>query len=308
MQPYWQRLAGTLEEVSRTVKGLDRRATDIDAHMHAYETIRAGADTAARALTVSAFKQFFAAGFILAIAAFASMFNYQLLAPALGTLMQGHVGALPRADMAAGFVTLLQVGMGLVILESLRMTRLLPLIGGLDDMARTRLLTGAAGILLALTALEASLAFSTAHELLPVIAAEEAATGTAPLWLSSIMLMLLGTVLPLVLAFVAIPLEAFINAARTVARVGLAAALRLCAFVLRLGGVLALTTGAVAVRIYDLIIFAPLWVEALFRGGRKTALPEPEAPIRAPLQEEIKSAWKDQAPPARTKKKTPASA
>ncbi len=85
--------------------------------------------------------------------------------------------------------------------------------------------------------------------------------------------MILGFTLPFALAFVAIPLETFINSGRTVLGAGLELALRSLAFVLRFTANLAKETGRIMIMLYDVVIFAPLaierWVESYREGAAR---------------------------------------
>jgi len=78
--------------------------------------------------------------------------------------------------------------------------------------------------------------------------------------------MVMGFILPFALAFVAIPLESFVQSSRTVVGVAVAALLRLIAFVLRLLGNIFHYMGELLVNLYDLLIFPALWVENLIRN------------------------------------------
>jgi hypothetical protein len=73
--------------------------------------------------------------------------------------------------------------------------------------------------------------------------------------------MILGFTLPFALAFVAIPLEYFINSGRTVLGAGMEIGLQALAFALRLLGNLVKEAGKLAVMFYDVVIFAPLAIE-----------------------------------------------
>ncbi len=263
--PYWRRVEGSLRSLNDTLQTLQQRASAIDSQMEAYRKIRESDDDTARALSSSAFSRFLISTFVLVIATAAAVFNYDLLSRGMSALLDGSIGSVSSAGLAGAVITLLQIGMGMTILESAGITRMLPLLRGLDDLARTRLLTAATGVLLAMTALEASLAFSSAHTLLPALSPEG---GEAPRLVGGLMLMLLGTVLPLVLALVAIPLEAFIASVRIALGAAGVLLLRGLAALLRLAGTLLQALGQGLLRVYDLIVFAPLWVEGLFSGTR----------------------------------------
>ncbi|MDJ0723012.1 MAG: hypothetical protein QNJ04_15355, partial [Desulfobacterales bacterium] len=73
----------------------------------------------------------------------------------------------------------------------------------------------------------------------------------------------MGFILPFALAFVAIPLESFVHAARTVLGSVLAAVLNGLAFAFRLIGNVARYGGEFGVNLYDLAIFPSLWIERL---------------------------------------------
>jgi hypothetical protein len=80
--------------------------------------------------------------------------------------------------------------------------------------------------------------------------------------------MILGFTLPFALAFVAIPLETFINSARTVFGAGLELAMQTLAFVLRFAANMAREIGRLTIMLYDVLIFAPLAVERLVHSYR----------------------------------------
>lgn len=96
----------------------------------------------------------------------------------------------------------------------------------------------------------------------------EAAAGasSSALWITTAAQMGMGFILPFALTFVAIPLESFIHSLRTVLGLVGMVALRTLELLLRLGGNLFRQGGHLLVNLYDLAIFAPLWVEARIAG------------------------------------------
>jgi hypothetical protein len=80
--------------------------------------------------------------------------------------------------------------------------------------------------------------------------------------------MIIGFILPFALTFVAVPMESFTSASRTVLGIVAAGALRLLAFVLRLIGNTGYFIGRLIVNLYDLIIFPSIWLEGLIAGPR----------------------------------------
>jgi hypothetical protein len=82
-------------------------------------------------------------------------------------------------------------------------------------------------------------------------------------WITTAAQMGMGFILPFALAFIAIPLESFIHSSRTVLGVLLAAFLRFCAVFSRFMGNLSRYIGKSLVKLYDLAIFFPLWIESI---------------------------------------------
>ena len=69
------------------------------------------------------------------------------------------IGAFRTADIAALVIILVEVSMGLFLMESLRITRLFPVIGALPDKIRVRMIWITFAILTLLATVEAGLAY-----------------------------------------------------------------------------------------------------------------------------------------------------
>ena len=276
MQPEWRKLQQSVEQAQGAVAGLDERTRSIDAHMQHYEAIRSGEDHAARMLTSSSLTQFFIAGLVLVIAILGGVINFQLIALPMSEMVGGtsQLGPVRTADVAAMVIIMVEVAMGLFLLESLRITRLFPIIGSMDDAMRKRMIVITFSILFILASIEASLAYM--RDLLALdreaIAQSLAGSGVVEAqfrWIPSIGQMVMGFILPFTLAFVAIPLESFIHSSRTVLGIAMAGLLRGIAFVLRLLGNVFYQSGAVLMSIYDLVIMLPLRIEQAIAGMRR---------------------------------------
>lgn len=159
--------------------------------------------------------------------------------------------------------------MGLFLMESLRITRLFPVIGALNDKLRVRMIWITFGFLFVLASVEAGLAFMR-----EILMQDELATsamlrgdaagmiaGSNVTWITTAAQMGMGFILPFALVFVAIPLETFVHSTRTVLGILAAAVLRMLAFTLRLTGNVMRYAGKTLVNLYDLLIFGPLWLE-----------------------------------------------
>ena len=159
--------------------------------------------------------------------------------------------------------------MGLFLMESLRITRLFPVIGALNDKLRVRMIWITFGFLLVLASVEAGLAFMREILMEDELATSAMLRGGGEgvvaaadfAWITTAAQMGMGFILPFALVFVAIPLETFVSSSRTVLGILASALLRSLAFVLRLSGNVARYAGKTVANLYDLIIFGPLWLE-----------------------------------------------
>lgn len=287
MQPYWRKLTTRMRDVSSQISGLEKRAAKIDAHMDHYEKIRAGDDATVRTLSSSSLSQFLIAGLVLVIATFGAIINFHLIALPMSEMVGGnsYIGPMLTADVASLMIILVEIMMGLFLMESLSVTRLFPVIGALDDRKRHAMAWAAFSFLFLLAGVEAALAYmrdmlvadqealvqmlsnSGESDEQAAAAGDGAGNGAALRMIPAIGQMLLGFILPLVLVFVAIPLESFMHAARTVAGVAAIGTLRVLATVLRVAASLSRGTARVVIQLYDVVIFLPLAVERATRGA-----------------------------------------
>jgi hypothetical protein len=219
--------------------------------------------------------QFFISGFVLLIAIGGAVINFNLIALPMSEMVGGgsYIGGFKTSNVAAMVIILVEIAMGLFLMESLRITRLFPIIGHMDDKMRTRMILVTFIILLILASVESSLAFmrdriAADMQALRQTLAKIESTEVQNSWIPTVGQMVLGFVLPFALTFVAIPLESFVQSFRTVAGSVMAALMRWIAFVLRLLGNISLHLGKLLVNLYDLLIFPPLWVENMIRNNR----------------------------------------
>jgi len=93
--------------------------------------------------------------------------------------------------------------------------------------------------------------------------------------------MLLGFILPFALAFVAIPLESFVNSARTVGGAALVVLARALAAALRVAGNFFKHLSRVLVTLYDILIVLPLIAERWVKQARPAGKPPRVAGLHA---------------------------
>jgi len=281
MMPYWRKLTQTLDQVGKKITGLQERATVIDHRMEDYEEIRAKTNKAERMLESSSMTQFIISGLVLLIAFGGAVINFNLIALPMSEMVGGgsYIGQFKTSNVAALVIILVEVAMGLYLMESLRITKLFPVIGSMDDKMRRRMIWVTFGILLILACVESALAFmrdriaADMQALRQSLAAVEG-TQSVNSWIPTVGQMVMGFILPFALTFVAIPLESFINSSLTVMGFVLVGLLRVTAFLLRLMGNIASYLGELLVNLYDVLIFPPLWIEK-FINNRAQAVEDP---------------------------------
>ncbi len=280
MMPYWRKAVTSADEVKETIDGLEERAKFIDEKMKTYAEIRAGEDHAARMLSSSSLTQFFIAGLVLVIAILGGIINFQLIALPMSEMVGGtsQLGPMKTADVAALVIIMVEIAMGLFLMESLRITKLFPVIGSMDDKMRKRMVIITFSILFILASVEASLAYMRDILAMDREAIAQSLSGVGVVeaefrWIPSMGQMIMGFILPFTLAFIAIPLESFIHSVRTVIGLVTAAALRCIAFTARLLGNVAHHMGNILIHAYDMLIMLPLRAEQLIASRATSTKP-----------------------------------
>ena len=272
MRPDWRRIQQTLGAVGKSVDSLLSRSVTIDRHMQEYEDIVHGQDRAMSVLSSSSLVNFFVSAFVLCIAIGGATINFSLIARPMAEMVGGTslIGDFRTADIAALVIILVEISMGLFLMESLRITRLFPVIGALPDKTRVRMIYITFTILFLLASVEAGLAYmrevllqdelATSALLRGEAAAAVTATGEF-MWITTAAQMGMGFILPFALVFVAIPLETFVHSLRTVLGLIGISFLRVVALALRVLGNVFLYLGVLLKQVYDLPLFVPLWFE-----------------------------------------------
>jgi len=271
MLPSWRKMLHSVDVANNNVTSLLERAKVIDRHMDDYEQILNGTDRAVRMLSSSSINQFFISTFVLAIALGGAMINFHLIARPMAEMVGGNTyifSTFKVADIAALVIILVEITMGLFLMESLRITRLFPAINALKDHMRIRMIWVTFSILLSLATVEAGLAYMRELLMQDQLATSALLRGEAIVavessftWITTVAQMGMGFILPFALVFVAIPAETFVSSLRTVIGVLAVGAVRSTSFILRLFANSFHFVGNTAVHIYDLLIFAPLWIE-----------------------------------------------
>jgi len=288
MLPRWQTIQATLGRMERSVNSILERSRSIDRHMDEYRDMVSGTDHAAQALSTSALVQFAVASLVLAIAVGGAVINFTLIARPMAEMVGGtsYIGAFQTADIAALVIILVEMSMGLFLMEALRITRLFPVISALPERTRKSMVWIALILLTVLASVEAGLAYMREVLLQDELATASLLRGVGSeslaneaLWITTAAQMGMGFILPFALTFVAIPLETFVTTLRHVLGLVIVALLGVLSFTLRLVGNLSRQAGQVLLHAYDMLIFAPLWLERRLAERRRRRV-EPPTPAQ----------------------------
>jgi prefoldin subunit 5 len=287
-QPFWRSLQQTLSKVDKNITGLQGSAAKIDAQVEKVQQINANLDKAEHSLGASASIQFTISGLVMLIAIGGAFVNYKLISLPMSAMVGGGdyiTDNLQASEVAALVIILFETLMGLFLMESLRFTHLFPLSNVNEKMRRTMMWISLT-ILLVLAGVEVALAVMRDLIVSADVALKQSlgnagvAVAVDASWMMKIPTagqMILGFTLPFALAFVAIPLEYFIQSSRTVVGSSMVFVLRGSALLLRVIGVVVKQIGNALCMLYDALIFAPLLIERMVRGEeadhRVAALP-----------------------------------
>lgn len=273
MMPHWRNVLTILTNVDKSVNSILSRSQTIDRHMGEYESIVKGTDKAVRMLSSSSLQHFFTSLAVMVIAAGIAMVNFQLIARPMSEMVGGTTSLVlgfQLNQIAAMIMILVEMTLGIFLMESLRITKLFPIVGALNDKLRIRIAWFLFTMLLSLALIEAGLGFTR-----EILMEADQATGaylrgeegsiiaveSSISWITTGSQMALGFILPFVLMFVAIPFETFIQSFRTVLGIFGVGLLRALTWLLRFIGTLFKFLGKSLLHVYDLIIFLPLFIE-----------------------------------------------
>lgn len=291
MMPHWRTVSGSLDSVEKKINSLEQRTVVLDGQIKDYEEIRNHTNHAERMLSESHMTQFFISSVVLCLAFIGMYVNYQLVAMPMEEVVgaTSYLGSssVKASDVAAMFIVSIEVILGLFLMEAAGVTRLFPVINQLEAHKQKSIFWIILFLLLVLAGLEASLAYMRDILLADKLALAQALSNAAgsslevvapPMyWIPAIGQMVMGFVLPLVLVFVAIPLELFIHSFRTVGGQFVVWLLQMLVSVIRFVGSTVYGFGRVVVKAYDLVIVIPLKIESLIKQAPVKQIDEASA-------------------------------
>ena len=165
MLPRWTKTEKALRSVEQSMASLAVQAEKVDATIQRYRQMQADADSAAGAFSWSALTEFVTAALFLAVVAGGALINFDLIALPLSEITGGGttIGPYRTAKVVAFVVTAVELSLGLLLMESLRITRLFPLIGSLEKRLLSRIAWFTLTLLVVFAGVESSLALLRNH-------------------------------------------------------------------------------------------------------------------------------------------------
>ena len=288
MLPRWRQVHDLLDNVEQRIGRLQTRVDQLRRRIAEFSSLRQASQRQVVSLVTGGVWRFVLAtvGLLLAAAAIAVLFS--LVTGPMQSLLGDSVlvADIPMYPVTGGILVGFQLILGLLMLESIRGSDLLPMVSGQAAGTRRLIFACAFGLLLLLSAAGAVL-----YYLLGEAAAVNAASSSL-FPEDSVLVLILATasnalmvfLLPFALVLAGIPLATAAHHAGTVLGVFLTLALHLVSLVARLAGAVIHVIGRLAIQSYDLLIFIPLWLERelpSLRTGRSGVVENDR--LRAPV-------------------------
>jgi len=270
MAPYWRKLSNSVDQVGKHFDELVKRSQTIDHMMERFEELCGRTDKAERTLKASQVTQFVIAFFVLAIATGGAMVNFHLIEFPMREMVDAsnRILGVRVSEVAAFVLILLEITLGIFLMEALHVTKLFPLIGSMDDRMRIKGIWAVGSMLLIFASMEAGLAFMRDYLQSEnyALRAELLNTNGDITWITLAVNMGMGFFIPLILAVVAIPLEYLFHTGRTV--LGMLVELILGRLTVAMRGLANgfNQLGKITISLYDVFIMLPLWVESMLTG------------------------------------------
>jgi hypothetical protein len=244
-------------------------------------------------LRVSSLREFAVAVFWMAIFVGGAFLNFHLISLPMSEMVgaSARIGTFTVAEVSALMIVLIEVAIGMLLMEVLHITRMFPAFGTLDERKRRILLWTFLGFILVFASIESGLAFmrdqiaNDTAALRGLLVGGEAVdlvgTGTISTIIPQAAQMLLGFLLPWVLIFVAIPFESFVESGRILLANLVIQVLHLVIILMRLTATVIRYLCDILLALYDVVVSIPLWLE--HQINRRRALLEKPVLAEEPL-------------------------
>lgn len=293
------RLRDIAEKLTKTQQEFDKHADDVNKSFAEFEQIVKSEDRTAVAAKASIFVPWLIAVIITAIALAGVFLNFFLIERPMSEIVGegARIGGVGLPAVAAIVVIFLEFVAGVILMDAAGFTKLIPAFHSMSQSSRRIMFFVAFGFLTAFSVLEITLSIvreqiieqqqetrdiAIGALLAPTPAPDAAATApaeTAParerpsvfgLQLSTFAQVILAAIIPWLLAAAALPLETIIRNSVFMVSIATSYLMLTVAFVFKTLSVFFKSMGLFLLSVYDLIIFAPLWIERRVKGAARS--------------------------------------
>lgn len=259
LQPQLRKLSKLFSNIDNKAETLSMRLKRVDQHMSHYEQLLKSNNHGFRS---SLFVRFFFASLFLSVSIVAAVCAAAILSPSISSLFDGKVLGLPLAQVLAALMVSMLVVATALITESLRITRMFPLLMASTRRGR-RVLTGT-GVVLLCTIFGTAMSLATQG----MLYADFMQMGASQIITGLVLCALL-----LAAAAGTLSLEYVVTTARPIFGTFAQLSLQVTAFMMRALSSLAGILGKIIVLVYDVIIFIPLRIAQELNAREPTEFP-----------------------------------
>lgn len=291
MRPTWKEIRTLLAGMKDAVAKAVQTSSKLSRYVDEYDALVGKREPEAHAHSYSAMKPFLTSLLVMGIALGGAFVNFQLIALPMSELVPAgtHLGGIPVATVSALVIILMEVAVGIFLMDMLGITDLFPKLATVAPSRRRLILWLSLGGLFFLAGVESSLAILREQIVAADMALEHSLAGETGQVVgiaagSSIPVIgqaVLGFVLPWLLALVAIPLEMLLDSGRHVLSKAAVFSLHAAGGTVRVAGhALSSVLGALP-SIYDVYVAVPLRIERIWRDPEKDVIAYAQARVQS---------------------------
>jgi hypothetical protein len=291
MRPTWKEIRALLAGMKDAVAKAVQTSSKLSRYVDEYEELVSNRESEAHARNYSPMKPFLTAMIVMGVALGGAFVNFQLIALPMSELVPAgaRLGGVPVSTVSALVLVLMEVAVGIFLMDMLGLTDLFPKLATVAPSRRRLILGLSIGGLFFLSSVESSLAILREQIVAADAALKHSLAGQAGEVVgiaagSSIPVIgqaVLGFVLPWLLALVAIPLEMLLDSGRHVATKASVLGLHMFGGTVRVvGHALCSVVGALP-SLYDVYIAIPLRLERIWRDPDEDVVAYAEARARS---------------------------
>jgi len=264
--PIWKNILKSMDTVNTKISLALETSNKIQKYMKDYDSIVKGGADSIDMLSAKTSKLFIFSLLIIIIAGFGAFINFNLIALPMSELVPAgtRVLGLQVSDVSALVIVMLEIVLGIFLMEAIGITNIFPQISSMTVGKRRILLYASLIFLFFLASVEAALAVlreniaETNAATTQALAGKTATTSDADNSnITTIGQATLGFTLPWILAMVAVPLEMLIESSQHVLNKLLILIILLFGYLIGMTGHLISTIMKIIIHVYDAYIIIP---------------------------------------------------